>query len=170
MNPRKYDDMHMGFALKAAEQSKCPRTHTGCCILLDSGMIAIGFNGHAPGGPNEWEWKENGDPEVVHAEMNALGKLLEEGVSAKNATVFVTLSPCLDCAKLLVRAKVGRVVYLQQYRKTEGLEYLVKYGVEVERYGDSGPVDDGFSPWTPEQWRNYREEARKLWEGMPSPS
>ncbi len=136
MNPRKYDDMYMAFALRAAEESKCPRKHVGCCILLESGMISIGFNGHAPGGPNEWVDDGEGNPEVVHAELNALGKLLEEGASAKNATVYVTYSPCVDCAKLLVRAKVKRVVYLEQYRKPEGLEYLKKYGVQVERYGE----------------------------------
>lgn len=137
MLPNKYDGMYMAFALRAAEESKCPRKHTGCCIHLESGMLSIGFNGHAPGGPNEWAYTENGDPEVVHAELNALGKLLEQGVSAKNSTVYITLSPCLDCAKLLVRAKVKRVVYLEQYRKTEGLEYLKKYGVQVERYGEA---------------------------------
>jgi len=162
MHPNKYDDMYMAFALRAAEESKCPRTHTGCCIHLESGMLAIGFNGHASGGPNEWPYTENGDPEVVHAELNALGKLLEQGASAKNATVYITLSPCLDCAKLLVRAKVKRVVYLQQYRKTEGLEYLKKYGVQVERYGDSGPVDDGFSPF-PAEHRSYSSGSELFW-------
>ncbi|MNG26966.1 tRNA-specific adenosine deaminase [compost metagenome] len=97
-------------------------------------MIAPGFNGHASGGPNEWEWMEDGDPEVVHAELNALGKMLEQGVSANGSSVFVTLSPCLECAKLLVRAKVKRVIYKTAYRKTAGLDYLRKYHVEVEQY------------------------------------
>lgn len=137
MQSNKYDDMYMDIARVAARESKCPRKQVGCCILLESGMIAIGFNGHASGGPNEWEFKEDGDPEVVHAELNALGKLLEQGVSAKNSSVYLTYSPCLECAKLLVRAKVSRVVYLEQYRKTEGLEYLKKYGVKVEKYSEA---------------------------------
>jgi len=124
----------MDIALRAARESKCPRKHVGCCVLLESGMIAIGFNGYPPGGPNEWEDTGTSNPEVIHAEMNALGKLLEEGVSAKGATVYVTYSPCLECAKLLVRSKVKRVVYLEAYRKTEGIDYLAKYGVEVEKY------------------------------------
>ena len=124
----------MAFAKRAAMESKCPRKQVGCCVLLESGMIAIGFNGHASGGPNEWEDTGSSNPEVIHAEMNALGKLLEEGVSAKNATVYVTYSPCIECAKLLVRAKVKRVVYLEEYRKTEGIDYLSKYKVKVEKY------------------------------------
>lgn len=133
MNPRKYDQMYMDFAIRASMESRCPRKQVGCAIVLASGLIALGFNGHAPGGPNDWEYKEGGDPEVVHAELNALGKLLEEGVSAKGATVYVTLSPCIDCSKLLVRAKVNRVVYLEEYRIADGIDYLKKYGVEVEK-------------------------------------
>lgn len=129
----KYDSLYMDFALRVAAESKCPRTQVGCVVVAESGMIAPGFNGHASGGPNEWEYKPNGDPEVVHAELNALGKMLEQGVSAKGATVYVTLSPCLECSKLLVRAKVGRVVYKDNYRITDGLAYLKKYNVIVEQ-------------------------------------
>jgi dCMP deaminase len=129
----KYDKMYMDIAQRLSDESKCPRTPVGAVVLAESGMIAPGFNGHASGGPNEWPWTENGDPEVVHAELNALGKMLEQGVSAKGSTLFVTLSPCLDCAKLLVRAKVSRVVFRDAYRKAEGLDYLAKYGVIVEK-------------------------------------
>lgn len=132
----KYDAMYMDYAFRASQESKCPRTQVGCVVVAESGMIAPGFNGHASGGPNEWPFQEGGNPEVVHAELNALGKMLEQGVSAKGATVYVTLSPCLDCSKLLVRAKVARVVYKHDYRITSGIEYLRKYGVEVEQRED----------------------------------
>ena len=131
---RKYDDLYMDYAQMAASESKCPRTHVGCVVVAESGMIAPGFNGHASGGPNEWPWTPNGDPEVVHAELNALGKMLEQGVSAKGATIYLTHSPCLECAKLLVRAKVARVVYKEKYRITTGLDYLEKYDMEVEQF------------------------------------
>lgn len=126
----------MDLAIRVSEESKCPRKQVGCIVKPLSGMLAPGFNGHASGGPNEWEFSEFGNPEVVHAELNALGKLLEEGVSAKGADVFVTLSPCLECAKLLVRARVSRVVYLEEYRNTDGIDYLRKYNVPVERFGE----------------------------------
>lgn len=136
----KYDSMYMQIAERVAAESKCPRTRVGCVILMESGMTALGFNGHASGGPNEWEFSPDGNPEVVHSELNALGKMLEQGVSAKGATVYVTLSPCLECAKLLVRAKVKRVVYSDEYRKLDGIRYLHKYGVIVDQlaYSDWG--------------------------------
>ena len=123
----KYDALYMDIARRVSKESKCPRKAVGCVIVAQSGMLSIGFNGHASGGPNEWAYTDDGNPEVVHAELNALGKMLEQGVSAKGATVYVTLSPCLECGKLLVRAKVKRVVYLNEYRKTEGIDYLIKY-------------------------------------------
>lgn len=133
----KYDSMYMQIAERVSNESRCPRTQVGCLILAESGMTALGFNGHASGGPNEWEFSTEGNPEVVHAELNALGKMLEQGVSAKGATVYVTLSPCLECAKLLVRSKVKRVVYSCDYRKDDGLKYLEKYGVVVDQLGYS---------------------------------
>jgi dCMP deaminase len=128
----KYDNMYMDIARRVAQESHCPRKQVGCAIVTNEQMLATGLNGMASGGPNDWDYEDNGNPEVVHAEMQALGKMLEQGVSAKGATVYVTLSPCLDCSKLLVRAKVSRVVYLENYRKTEGLDYLKKYGISVE--------------------------------------
>lgn len=130
----KYDKLYMSMAVACSEESHCPRTQVGCVVVLESGIIAPGFNGHASGGPNDWEYSPTGNPEVVHAELNALGKCLEEGLKASGATVYVTLSPCLECAKLLVRAKVKRVVYLDEYRVRDGLDYLIKYNVEVTKY------------------------------------
>lgn len=130
----KYDKLYMDLAVRVAQESKCPRKAVGCVIVPESGMLSVGFNGMASGGPNTWERSENGNPEVVHAELNCLGKMLEQGVSAKGSTVYVTLSCCLDCAKLLVRAKVKRVVYLESYRKSEGLDYLNKYKIIVEQF------------------------------------
>lgn len=133
----KYDKLYMAFAKAAASESHCPRTKVGCAVVLESGVVCPGFNGHASGGPNDWAFSPTGNPEVVHAELNALGKCLEEGLSAKGSSVYVTLSPCLECAKLLVRARVSRVIYLTEYRITEGLDYLKKYNVEVVKYEDA---------------------------------
>lgn len=130
----KYDQMFMDYAIRTSQESKCPRKQVGCIVVAESGMIAPGLNGMASGGPNEWEYSEHGNEEVVHAEMQALGKMLEQGVSAKNSSVYLTLSPCIHCAKLLVRAKVSRVVYLESYRKTDGLDYLIKYNICVEQF------------------------------------
>ena len=133
MRVGKYDDMYLDMAIRVSQESHCPRTKVGCVIVTETQMAATGLNGMPSGGPNDWEWTPEGNPEVVHAELQALGKMLEQGVSAKGATVYVTLSPCLECSKLLVRAKVGRVVYKDNYRITDGLAYLKKYNVSVEQ-------------------------------------
>lgn len=130
----KYDKAYMDTAEAFAAQSQCPRTQVGCTLVLESGIVSPGFNGMASGGPNQWEFSPDGNPEVVHAELNSLGKCLEQGLSTKGATMYVTLSPCLECSKLLVRAGVRRVVYRDAYRKTDGIDYLIKYNVEVEQY------------------------------------
>lgn len=130
----KYDRMYMEMARAAAKQSRCPRKQVGFVFVLDSGIVAPGFNGMASGGPNEWAMTPDGNPEVVHAELNALGKCLEQGLSTKGATGYGTLICCLDCAKLVVRAGVKRIVYDETYRKTDGLDYLTKYGIIVEQF------------------------------------
>lgn len=129
-----YDESYMQTAEAFAAKSKCPRTQVGCALVLASGIVSPGLNGMASGGPNEWEFHPDGNPEVIHAELNSLGKCLEQGLSTSGATMYVTLSPCLECSKLLVRAGVRRVVYKDAYRRTDGLDYLKKYGVEVVKY------------------------------------
>lgn len=138
----KYDRMHMETAKAYAAESQCPRTQVGCALVLASGVVSPGFNGMASGGPNQWEFSPDGNPEVVHAELNSMGKCLEEGLSTRGATMYVTLSPCLECSKLLVRAGVRRVVYRDKYRKVDGINYLIKYKVVVEKlaFSDWGGV------------------------------
>jgi len=132
----KWDKMYMDIALRVAEESKCPRKQVGCCILLESGLLATGINGFPAGQEEMWTDGETSNPFVTHAELSAMGKLLEEGVSAKGATVYVSMQPCIDCSKLLVRAKVKRVVYKEEYRCKQGLEYLIKYGVEISKFNE----------------------------------
>lgn len=130
----KYDGMYMKMAQAARAESQCPRRQVGCVVVLESGIIAPGFNGHASGGPNVWEYTPDGNPEVVHAELNALGKCLEQGLSVKGATVYLTASPCMECAKLLVRAGVKSVIYESEYRIRDGIDYLNKYNVETRQW------------------------------------
>ncbi|AMR57436.1 putative deoxycytidylate deaminase [Pseudomonas phage vB_PsyM_KIL4] len=154
----RYDQMHMATAEAYANESHCPRTHVGCALVLASGIVSGGFNGHASGGPNQWEFSPDGNPEVVHAELNSLGKCLEQGLSTKGATMYVTLSPCLECSKLLVRAGVKRVVYRDKYRKVDGINYLLKYNVVVERLAFS---DWGSIPYLV-RWEGVDERGRHL--------
>lgn len=133
----KTDKLYMDIAKRVAQESKCPRKKVGCVILLESGSLSLGTNGFPAGQEEQWNDGSVSNPLVSHAELNSLGKLLEEGVSAKNATVYLTLSCCVECAKLLVRAKVKRVVYLEEYRDTTGLDYLKFYGVKVEKFEEN---------------------------------
>ena len=154
----KYDQMHMATAQAYANESRCPRTHVGCALVLASGVVSGGFNGMASGGPNEWPFSPDGNPEVVHAELNSLGKCLEQGLSTMGATMFVTLSPCLECSKLLVRAGVSRVVYLTKYRNVDGMNYLIKYGVKVQKFGLS---DWGNEPYLV-RWEGVDDRGRHI--------
>lgn len=128
-----WDQMYLDMATRVAQESKCPRTQVGCVILLPSGLLATGINGFPAGQDEAWNDGSVSNPLVTHAELNALGKCLEQGVSTKDATVYLTLAPCLECSKLLVRAKVSRVVYKDIYRCTDGVDYLQRYGVVVEQ-------------------------------------
>ena len=143
----KHDKLYMDFAKRVAKESKCPRKGVGTIILLESGTLSVGVNGFPEGGFEDWNDGSNPNPLVTHSELNALGKLLEEGVSAKNATVYVTLSPCVECSKLLVRAKVKRVVYLEEYRDKTGLEYLSRYGVKVEKFEEENKECSCIEPY-----------------------
>lgn len=134
MNKR--DKLYMDIAKRVAQESKCPRKKVGTVILLESGSLSLGCNGFPEGQEEQWNDGNSPNPLVTHSELNALGKLLEEGVSAKGATVYVSLSCCTECSKLLVRAGVKRVVYSEEYRDTTGIDYLKKYGVEVTRWED----------------------------------
>lgn len=134
----KWDNLYMKTAIEVASYSKCPRKGVGTVILLESGLTAFGVNGFPEGQDEQWTDGSTPNSLVTHSELNALGKLLEQGVSAKGATVYVTLSPCTECSKLLVRAKVKRVVYLEHYRDTSGIDYLRKYGVIVEHFIKKG--------------------------------
>lgn len=126
----------MDLAKRVAQESKCPRKQVGCVILLESGSLSLGCNGFPEGQEEQWNDGSTSNSLVTHAELNALGKLLEEGVSAKNATVYVSLSCCVECSKLLVRAGVKKVVYSEEYRDNTGINYLQKYGVEVTKWED----------------------------------
>ena len=136
MTQKNNDSLYMGIALRVAKESKCPRRQVGCVLLLESGTLSLGCNGFPAGQEERWNDGSVQNVEVTCAETNAVGKLLEEGISAKGATVYTSLSCCIMCAKLLVRAKVKKVIYKDEYRLTEGIEYLRRYGVEVEKFED----------------------------------
>lgn len=116
-----------------AENSYCERRKVGAIIVRDSMIISDGFNGTPSGFENVCE-DEQGQTKtyVLHAEANAITKVARSNNSSLGATLYVTASPCMECAKLIIQAGIRRVVYNEPYRLTDGIDLLRRAGVEVE--------------------------------------
>lgn len=114
-----------------AENSYCQRRKVGAIIVKDQMIISDGYNGTPSGFENVCE-DEAGvtKPYVLHAEANAISKVARSNNSSDGATLYVTASPCLECAKLIIQAGINRVVYNELYRITDGIELLKRAGVE----------------------------------------
>jgi len=115
-----------------AENSYCQRRKVGALIVKDKMIISDGYNGTPSGFENICE-DENGltKPYVLHAEANAITKIARSGNNSEGATLYVTASPCIECAKLIVQAGIKRVVYSEQYRLTDGIDLLKRAGIET---------------------------------------
>lgn len=139
----KFKQAYMKTAQTFAELSHARRLQVGCIIVKDDRIISIGYNGMPAGWDNncehEMKWP-NGEirflqtkDEVLHAESNAIAKLARSVESGEGASLFVTHSPCLDCAKLIYQAGIGHLYYGLHYRDQTGIEFLNKSGVVVEQ-------------------------------------
>jgi len=128
----KYDKAYLKMALEWGKLSHCKRKQVGALIVKDRMIISDGFNGTPTGFENCCE-DASGDTkwEVLHAEANAILKVASSTQSAKNATLYITLSPCTQCSKLIHQAGIKRVVYAQAYKDAAGLKFLEKAGVEL---------------------------------------
>ena len=115
-----------------AENSYCKRRQVGALIVKDKMIISDGYNGTPSGFENVCE-DENGmtKPYVLHAEANAITKIACSNNSSKDATLYVTASPCLECAKLIIQAGIKRVVYSEKYRLTDGIDLLERAKIDV---------------------------------------
>jgi dCMP deaminase len=132
----KYTQAHMKAAHIYAELSTARRLKVGALIVKDDRIVSIGYNGMPAGWDNNCEYElEDGTiktkPEVLHAETNALAKLARSTESGLDADLFVTHSPCLDCAKLIYQAGIRRVYYATNYRDDSGINFLQASNVEV---------------------------------------
>lgn len=155
---QKFIDAYMNVAQTFAGLSSARRLHVGAIIVKDERIISIGYNGMPSGWDNNCEDKiycDDGDwfeqqlpkdsnlpwkkyklvtkPEVLHAETNAIAKLAKSTESGVDATLFVTHAPCLDCAKLVYQSGINSVFYRNSYRNDDGLQFLQKAGVTVEK-------------------------------------
>ena len=140
---QKLVNAYMKTAETFAELSHAKRLHVGAIVVKDDRIISIGYNGMPAGWPNDCEdvVQHSDDtttlktkPEVLHAETNALAKLARSTESGLDADIFITHSPCLDCAKLIYQSGIRRVWYGAEYRNSAGPEFLRKSGVEVIKF------------------------------------
>ena len=140
-NQNKLDKTYLKMAEAWAEMSHARRKKVGCLIVKDGAIISDGYNGTPSGFDNncEFGFTQQGlttKPEVLHAESNAISKLARSTNSSDGATVYLTCSPCFDCAKLIIQAGIKRVVYSDNYRDSRGLQLLEKANIQVDHIND----------------------------------
>ncbi|MFN3852026.1 MAG: deoxycytidylate deaminase [Spirosomataceae bacterium] len=143
-----FDEIFMDLAQNLAKRSHCTRAQVGAVLTKDTRIISIGYNGPPAGTHNCDEDFENGCPKdskgscslALHAEQNAILYASKNGTSVEGATLYVTLSPCISCARVIYTMKIKRVIFLESYAKykgiptDEGVEFLRKFGVTVEEF------------------------------------
>ena len=141
----KSDSIYMEMTTAWSKKSHCKRRQVGALIVKDSTIISDGYNGTPTGHDNccendiakgtilveETKW------EVIHAETNAILKCAKNGISCDGGTLYVTLSPCKDCSKLIVQSGIKRLVYKEVYRDGDGLAFLTNAGVAVNKLPQS---------------------------------
>lgn len=138
----RYDKAYMGMAREFSKLSYAERAKVGCIIVSSKGqVVSQGYNGMPGGMDNRCEHEdENGNivtnAEVLHAESNAITKCAKWGSSTEGCTIYITLSPCVECAKLIIQAGIRRVVYGERYRNTEGIELLERANIIVEQISE----------------------------------
>jgi dCMP deaminase len=140
----KWDTAHMETAEVYASLSSARRAHVGCVIVKDNRIQSIGYNGMPTGWDNECEIQVRAHElgvtelvtkkEVLHAETNAIAKVARSTESCEGSTLYTTMAPCMDCAKLIYQSGISRVVYKDDYPKDNGgLEFLNKCKIQVDR-------------------------------------
>ena len=129
---KKYDIAHLKMALEWSKLSYCKRRQVGALIVKDRMIISDGYNGTPTGFENICEDDENYTKwYVLHAEANAIMKVSASTQSSKGATLYITLSPCRECSKLIFQSGIKRLVYNKEYKDTSGVDFLKKSGIDI---------------------------------------
>ena len=135
---RQLDMRYLRMARSWAENSYCVRRQVGALVVKDKMIISDGYNGTPTGFENVCEDANNvSKPYVLHAEANAITKVAKSANNCDGATLYITASPCIECAKLIIQAGIRRVVYCDSYRLDEGLELLRRVGIEVVQVAEA---------------------------------
>ena len=130
----KYDTAYLRIAAEWSKLSYCHRKQVGAIIVRDKMIISDGYNGTPSGFENNCEDEEGLTKwYVLHAEANAISKVARSTQTCENATLYITLSPCKECSKLIHQSGIKRVVYKEAYKDTSGLDFLLKAGIIIEK-------------------------------------
>lgn len=139
---RKYNLFYMNIAEQCSQLSHCERKKVGSVIVKDGNILAFGFNGTPSGFDNTCEthisisvdeFTEVTKPEVLHAELNAICKIAKSTQSTEDATLYVTMSPCVECAKIIIQSGIKEVYYGEEYRIKDGIELIKKANIHIEQ-------------------------------------
>lgn len=134
---QQFDLRYIQMARVWARNSYCKRRQVGALLVKDRMIISDGYNGTPSGFENECEDAGGqSKPYVLHAEANAITKVAKSNNSSEGATLYITDSPCMDCAKLIIQAGITRVVYGDEYRMTDGIKLLEKAGIKIVKISD----------------------------------
>ena len=130
-----YDEMYMSIAEIISKRSTAIKKKVGAVIVKDNSIISYGYNGTPSGFSNMCE-DENGKtkPEVLHAESNAISKVSKSTFSSDKATLYVTMSPCIECAKLIIQSGIVKVIFKEYYKDTSGLELLKRANITYNHF------------------------------------
>jgi len=134
---KRFDQRYLEMARIWAQNSYCQRRQVGALVVKNGMIISDGYNGTPSGFENVCE-DDNGvtKPYVLHAEANAITKLARSSNNSDGSTIYITASPCIECAKLIIQAGIKRVVYGENYRLTDGIDLLKRAGIEVVYLGE----------------------------------
>lgn len=134
-NMNKLDKVFINIAKETSTLSHCVRSKVGAVLVKSGNIISFGYNGTPSGMDNSCEENDITLSHVIHAEVNAILKAAKTGNSVDGSTLYLTLSPCLDCSKLILQSGIKKVVYLTNYRNLEGVDFLKQF-IEVKQYGE----------------------------------
>ena len=129
----KLDNTFINIAKEIGTLSYCTRSKVGAVLVKDGNVISFGYNGTPAGMDNGCEENNVTKDEVIHAEMNAILKAAKSGNAVDGSTLYLSLSPCQNCCKLIIQSGIKRVVYLEGYRDLKPIEFLSKF-IQVEKY------------------------------------
>lgn len=132
LKQKKLDLRYLRMARIWAENSYCKRRQVGALVVKDKMIISDGYNGTPSGFENVCEDNNVTKPYVLHAEANAITKLARSSNNSEGSTLYVTASPCIECAKLIIQSGIKRVVYAEKYRLDDGIKLMQRAGIKVE--------------------------------------